>query len=63
VNSNKQYIACQSPLKDTCEDFWDMIIQYKIEKIVMLGNFQDNNHSELVRFILLQKKIILLFYF
>ncbi|CAF2795840.1 unnamed protein product [Rotaria sp. Silwood2] len=39
VNSLKQYIACQSPLMNTCEDFWDMIIQYRIPKIVMLNQF------------------------
>ncbi|CAF4878302.1 unnamed protein product [Rotaria sp. Silwood1] len=43
VNSLKQYIACQSPLKNTCEDFWDMIIQYKITKIVMLNQFDQEN--------------------
>ncbi|CAF0988795.1 unnamed protein product [Rotaria sordida] len=37
INANKitsfdkkrTYIACQGPLEDTCQDFWDMIIQYK----------------------------------
>jgi len=45
VNSSKQYIACQNPLKDTCEDFWDMIIQYKITKIVMLNKFEEDKYS------------------
>jgi protein tyrosine phosphatase len=44
VNSNKDYIACQSPLRSTCEDFWDMIIQYRITKIVMLNKFQQENN-------------------
>ncbi|CAF3201118.1 unnamed protein product [Rotaria sp. Silwood2] len=43
VNSLKQYIACQSPLKNTCGDFWDMIIQYRITKIVMLNQFDQTN--------------------
>ncbi|CAF5003663.1 unnamed protein product, partial [Rotaria socialis] len=41
----KQYIACQSPLKTTCEDFWDMVIQYGITKIVMLNHFEQFNHQ------------------
>ncbi|CAM2716895.1 unnamed protein product [Rotaria socialis] len=45
VNSIKQYIACQSPLKTTCEDFWDMVIQYGITKIVMLNHFEQFNQQ------------------
>ncbi|CAF5046882.1 unnamed protein product, partial [Rotaria socialis] len=41
----KQYIACQSPLKTTCEDFWDMVIQYGITKIVMLNHFEQFNQQ------------------
>ncbi|CAF5009463.1 unnamed protein product, partial [Rotaria sp. Silwood1] len=42
-NSNKQYIACQGPLENTCEDFWDMIIQYDVKKIVMLTRTEERN--------------------
>ncbi|CAF1568769.1 unnamed protein product [Rotaria magnacalcarata] len=45
VNSIKQYIACQSPLKTTCEDFWDMVIQYGVTKIVMLNHFEPSNQQ------------------
>jgi len=41
--SDKQYIACQGPLEDTSEDFWEMIIQYKVLKIVMLTKIQERN--------------------
>ncbi|CAF1058430.1 unnamed protein product [Rotaria sordida] len=46
ANSLKQYIACQSPLKSTCEDFWDMIIQYSIKKIVMLNELERENSQD-----------------
>ncbi|UJR14401.1 hypothetical protein I4U23_001398 [Adineta vaga] len=39
VDSPHQYIACQGPLKNTCEDFWDMIFQYQINRILMLSKF------------------------
>ncbi|CAF1340206.1 unnamed protein product, partial [Adineta ricciae] len=35
-DNKKWYIACQGPLKDTCEDFWDMIYQFRVRKIIML---------------------------
>ncbi|CAF1619904.1 unnamed protein product, partial [Adineta ricciae] len=35
-DNKKRYIACQGPLKDTCEDFWDMIYQFRVRKIIML---------------------------
>ncbi|CAF3021165.1 unnamed protein product [Rotaria sp. Silwood2] len=41
--SEKQYIACQGPLENTCEDFWDMIIQYGVKKIVMLTRTEERN--------------------
>jgi protein tyrosine phosphatase len=59
VKSNRQYIACQSPLQNTSEDFWDMIIQYKITKIVMLNQFEDNNYLQSVRILKYLWNIIL----
>lgn len=41
--TDRQYIACQGPLDDTCEDFWDMIIQYQVSKIVMLTRTDERN--------------------
>ncbi|CAF1109686.1 unnamed protein product [Rotaria sordida] len=49
LSSEKQYIACQGPLETTCEDFWDMIIQYGVKKIVMLTRTEErnpHNHSQ-----------------
>ncbi|CAF3397503.1 unnamed protein product [Rotaria sp. Silwood2] len=41
--NEKQYIACQGPLEKTCEDFWEMIIQYGIKKIVMLTKLEERS--------------------
>lgn len=35
----KEYIATQGPKPDTCSDFWNMILQCKCDKIVMLTQF------------------------
>ncbi|CAM4768105.1 unnamed protein product [Rotaria magnacalcarata] len=43
LHGEKQYIACQGPLQETCEDFWDMIIQYGVKKIVMLTRIEEQN--------------------
>ncbi|CAF3022375.1 unnamed protein product [Rotaria sp. Silwood2] len=58
VNSLKQYIACQSPLMNTCEDFWDMIIQYRIPKIVMLNQFDQADQQNPSASVTLTKKIL-----
>lgn len=33
---DKRFICCQGPLDHTCEEFWWMVIQNKVEHIVML---------------------------
>ncbi|UJR34234.1 hypothetical protein I4U23_021639 [Adineta vaga] len=43
LNNEKHYIACQGPLPDTCQDFWEMIIQYHVSKIVMLTRTEEKN--------------------
>ncbi|CAF4391958.1 unnamed protein product, partial [Adineta steineri] len=45
----KRYIACQGPMETTCQDFWDMIIEYNVSKIVMLTEMEEpvrNNPSK-----------------
>jgi len=58
--SDKQYIACQGPLEDTSGDFWEMIIQYDVVKIVMLTRTEERNphnpQQTLVRFFFIRKK-------
>ncbi|CAF0733136.1 unnamed protein product [Adineta steineri] len=39
----KQYIATQAPLPDTCQDFWEMILQYNVLKIVMVTRLKERN--------------------
>jgi len=41
--SDRQYIASQGPLKETTEDFWEMVIQYDVLKIIMLTKTEEKN--------------------
>lgn len=53
-----EYIACQGPLEATVVDFWDMIIQYNVEKIVMLTRPEEqnpHNPSQTIVIIILRK--------
>ena len=40
----KEYIATQGPKKETVRAFWEMVIQYKIEIIVMLCKLKEINN-------------------
>ncbi|XP_070496815.1 receptor-type tyrosine-protein phosphatase H-like isoform X2 [Chironomus tepperi] len=39
----KEYIAAQGPKPDTVLDFWRMVVQHRIESIVMLTSLVENN--------------------
>ncbi|XP_062563518.1 phosphatidylinositol phosphatase PTPRQ [Armigeres subalbatus] len=39
----REYIATQGPKKETCFDFWRMILQYEVESIVMLTQTVEND--------------------
>ncbi|XP_051150896.1 protein-tyrosine-phosphatase PTP1 [Andrographis paniculata] len=43
--SVSRFIATQGPLSHTCEDFWEMILQYHCPVIVMLTRLVDNYHT------------------
>lgn len=40
------YIACQGPLSNTSEDFWDMVVERQIEDIVMLTGCVENGREK-----------------
>jgi protein tyrosine phosphatase len=42
-DNEKHYIACQGPMKQTSQDFWDMIVQYNVPTIVMLTKTDERN--------------------
>jgi protein tyrosine phosphatase len=50
LHKDHDYIACQGPLESTTKDFWDMVLQYRVSKIVMLTKTHEqgrDNPSEL----------------
>ena len=46
LHKDHDYIACQGPLQSTSEDFWDMILQYGVKKIVMLTKIHEQNPND-----------------
>ncbi|CAF5018366.1 unnamed protein product, partial [Rotaria sp. Silwood1] len=49
-DKTRKYIACQGPLENTCEDFWDMIIQYKAPKIPKCHSYFPKRKGEQMKF-------------
>ncbi|KAF6036793.1 hypothetical protein EB796_004897 [Bugula neritina] len=45
-----KFIATQGPLNQTEADFWNMIIEQKVEYIVMLSRWSEQDSSETVRY-------------
>ncbi|XP_054261741.1 tyrosine-protein phosphatase 10D [Macrosteles quadrilineatus] len=41
--SSRSYIACQAPKRETCANFWQMIVQYKVKTIAMLCKLCTND--------------------
>lgn len=39
----QQYIACQGPMRNTCTDMWQMILDQDVASIVMLCQTTENN--------------------
>lgn len=39
----RRYIACQGPMKNTCVDMWQMVLDQNIVSIVMLCQTTENN--------------------
>ncbi|KFB37697.1 AGAP011650-PA-like protein [Anopheles sinensis] len=44
--SQREYIATQGPMAETCYDFWRMVLQYEIESIVMLTQTVDHEKNK-----------------
>ncbi|KAK6631659.1 hypothetical protein RUM44_006188 [Polyplax serrata] len=49
-NDENEYIACQGPQKETCHDFYRMIIEQNVEVIVMLTDLFENNKEKCFKY-------------
>jgi len=49
VGPNRTYIATQGPKECTVRHFWEIIIQHKVEVIVMLCNLQECSNSGMMK--------------
>ncbi|KAJ8878505.1 hypothetical protein PR048_019083 [Dryococelus australis] len=38
-----EYIAAQGPKEETCEDFWNMVLQQNVHLMLMLTQFEEND--------------------
>lgn len=45
-NGIRQYIACQGPLKNTCIDMWQMVLDQDVASIVMLCQISEKDKVE-----------------
>lgn len=45
VHRAREFIACQQPMENTAEDFWQMILQYESTAIVMLNRLEEVSKS------------------
>ena len=46
VYTNQNFITAQAPMQNTIEDFWRLVIENKIENIVMLTNIIEGNRKK-----------------
>ncbi|XP_063232738.1 phosphatidylinositol phosphatase PTPRQ-like [Bacillus rossius redtenbacheri] len=45
-----EYIATQGPKEETCEDFWNMVLQQHVQLIIMLTQFEENDKVKCFRY-------------
>jgi protein tyrosine phosphatase len=48
IKGRQPLIACQAPLKDTVNDFWDMVIKHQVKVILMLTPLEEKDKAKSV---------------
>ena len=46
VYTNQNFISAQGPMQNTIEDFWRLVVENKVENIVMLTNIIEGNRKK-----------------
>ena len=61
VQSPHRFIITQGPLESTIVDFWKMVIQEKVERIIMVCDFMEENRKKCAQYYPCSKDFVMEF--